>query len=309
MKDLNEFEIAAFQDQANFIKIFTPTNDFVRTYTNQFNQGLFLRPEAIWGGKKGVKKLVSRFSNRINYRVSRKVAQKLDYYNPFIGNIADSNLVTLNLGFLNTFYFNRTGTKFGADFTFQDNRDRSLITSGIESRKTLNRILKTRWNITRVYTINLLAANGVKRVNAQFFTNRNFNLIIHELEPKLTLQPNSKFRTSVWFNYKEKKNEELLGGEEVISKNVGVEIRYNIASKGSFRTNFNYIENQFSVTNNASLAYEMLEGLQGGVNLTWEATYQQNLSQHMQMSINYTGRKSDDTPVIHTGGVQVRAFF
>ena len=309
VKDLNEFEVAAFQDQANFIKIFTPTNEFVRTYTNQFNQGLFLRPESVWGSNKGIKKLISRFSNRTNYRVSRKVSNKLNYYNPFIADIADSSLVTLNLGFLNTFYFNRTGTKFGADFTFQDNRDRSLITSGIESRKILNRILKTRWNITRVYTVNLLASNSTKMVNSQFFTNRNFNLIIHELEPKLTIQPSSKFRTSIWFNYKEKINEEFLGGEEAISKNIGGEVRYNIASKGSFRAKFNYIENQFSITDNASLAYEMLEGLQSGVNLTWEATFQQNLSKHMQMSINYTGRKSDETPVIHTGGVQVRAFF
>ena len=122
VKDLNEFEVAAFQDQATFIKVFTPTNDFVRTYTNQFNQGLFLRPETKWGSKKGVKKLISRFSNRTNYRVSRKVSDKLDYYNPFIGNIADTTLVTLNLGFLNTIYFNRTGTKFGTQFTFQDNR-------------------------------------------------------------------------------------------------------------------------------------------------------------------------------------------
>lgn len=309
VKDLNEFEIAAFQDQANFIKIFTPTNEFVRTYMNQFNQGLFLRPEAVWGGEKGVKKLISRFSNRINYRVSRKIAEKLDYYNPFIGDIADSNLVTLNLGFLNTFYFNRTGTKFGADFTFQDNRDRSLITSGIESRKTLNRILKTRWNVTRVYTINLTASDGVKIANSQFFTNRNFNLVIYEVEPKFTLQPNAKFRASILFNYKEKVNEQLLGGEELISKNIGGEIRYNIASKGSFSANFNYIENQFSSTDNTSLAYEMLEGLKEGINLTWEASYQQNLSKYMQLSINYTGRKSDKTPVIHTGGVQVRAFF
>ncbi|MDF1673878.1 MAG: hypothetical protein P1U41_10245, partial [Vicingaceae bacterium] len=169
VKDLNEFEIAAFQDQANFIKIFTPTNDYVRTYTNQFNQGLFLRPETKWANEKGVKKLISRFSNRTNYRVSRKVSDKNEYYNPFIDRIADSSLVTLNLGFLNTIYFNRTGTKFGSDFTFQDNRDRSLLTNGIETRRNLNRALKTRWNITRVYTITLLAANGTKSNSSQFF--------------------------------------------------------------------------------------------------------------------------------------------
>jgi len=60
---------------------------------------------------------------------------------------------------------------------------------------------------------------------------------------------------------------------------------------------------------NASLDYEMLEGLQEGSNMTWEITYQQNLSKHMQLSINYNGRKSEESPIIHTAGVQVRAFF
>lgn len=309
VKDLNEFDIAAFQDQATFIKVFTPTNDYVRTYTNQFNQGLFLRPEAQWGSKKGFKKLVSRFSNRTNYRVSRKVSNKDNYFNPFVGDIADSTLVTLNYGFLNTIYFNRTGTKFGTDFTFQDNRSRSLLTNGIESRQTLNRALKTRWNITRVYTITLLGANGIKTNLSEFFSNRNYYLNIYEIEPKFSVQPSVKFRASVFYNLEQKINDTIYGGEELISQTLGTELRYNVASKGSFRATFSYIKNEFTLTNNSALAYEMMEGLQPGTNMTWELNYQQNLSQHMQLSLNYNGRVSNDSPVIHTGGVQVRAFF
>jgi hypothetical protein len=309
VKDLNEFEVAAYQDQANFIKIFTPTNDYVRTYTNQFNQGFFLRPETQWANKKGLKKLVSRFSNRTNYRVSRKVSEKDEYYNPFIGNIADTSLVTLNMGFLNTIYFNRTGTKFGTDFTFQDNRDRSLLTNGIEARRNLNRALKTRWNITRQYTISILGANGYKSNVSEFFSSRNYTLLIYEVEPKFSFQPSVKFRASILFNYREKTNEVLYGGEELVSQTLGTELRYNVASKGSFRATFNFIDNEFSGTDNASLSYEMMEGLQEGTNMTWELNYQQNLSKHMQLSVNYNGRVSDDSPVIHTGGVQVRAFF
>jgi len=309
VKDLNEFEIAAFQDQATFIKIFTPTNDYVRTYTNQFNQGLFLRPETKWGAEKGLKKLISRFSNRTNYRISRKVSDKLDYYNPFVGDISDTSLVTLNLGFLNTIYFNRTGTKFGTQFTFQENRDRSLLTNGVESRQNLNRAIKSRWNITRIYTLALLTANGQKSNVSEFFNNRNFDIELIEVEPKFTYQPNAKFRISVFYNYQEKKNNDLFGGEELTAQKGGTEFRYNVASKGSFRAGFNYINNQFTITENASLSYEMLEGLQQGANMTWELTYQQNISKHMQLSINYNGRKSEESPVIHTGGVQVRAFF
>lgn len=97
--------------------------------------------------------------------------------------------------------------------------------------------------------------------------------------------------------------------EKSISKKGGVELRFNMAAKGSVRANFNYIENTFSSTDNVSLAFEMLEGLQNGVNSTWELSYQQNLSKYMQLSLNYNGRKSENTNFIHTGGVQVRAFF
>lgn len=315
VKDLDEFDIAAFQDQATFIKIFTPTNDFVRVFTNQFNQGLFLRPETKWANEKGVKKMISRFSNRTNYRISRKVDDKIDYFNPFIGNISDTSLVTLNLGFLNTIYFNRTGTKFGTQFTFQDNRDRSLLTNGIESRRTVVRAIKTRWNITRIYSLTLLTSKGEKTSNSEFFVVKNFNLDLIEAEPKFTIQPNTKFRISFLYNYKEKTNaeffdgEEVFGGEELIAQKLGIELRLNRASKGSFRAGFNFIDNKYISKDNASLDYEILEGLQEGSNMTWELTYQQNISKHMQLSINYNGRRSEGSPIIHTGGVQVRAFF
>lgn len=308
--DLNEFEVAAFKDQANFIKIFTPTNEYVRTYTNEFNQGLFLNPETQWGTSYGFKKFIARFANRTNYRVNRKTADKTDYFNPFISNINDSTLVTTNLGFLNTIFFNKTNTKWSMDYTYQDNQDKSLLTNGIESRRTIIRTFKTRWNITRTFTLQNLFSNGIKSNKSEFFTNQNYYLTNYEAEPKITFQPDVKFRWSVLFNYKEKHNSELNGGEILKAQKFGTEVRYNIASKGSLMLNINLIKNDYSsAANNTLISYEMLEGLLPGTNTTWELVYQQNLSKHMQLSLNYNGRKSDETPVIHVGGVQVRAFF
>jgi len=310
VNDLNEFEVAAFQDQANFIKIYTPTNDYIRTYTNDFNQGLFLNPETQWGTKSGLKKLLSRFSNRTNYRVARKVSDKKDYYNPFVGSVDDSSLVTLNLGFLNTIYFNRTSTKWSVDYTYQDNQDKSLLTNGKEARRYFTRTLKFRWNITRVFTFKSTLVNGVKNNKSQFFNNQNYYLTNYEAEPKLVIQPNVKFRITLLYKYKEKNNDVLLGGQELIANKFGGEVRYNIAAKGSFLMSLNFIENKYkSLVNNETLNYEMLEGLQEGSNTTWELVFQQNLSKHMQLILNYNGRKSNDSKIIHIGGVQVRAFF
>jgi hypothetical protein len=53
----------------------------------------------------------------------------------------------------------------------------------------------------------------------------------------------------------------------------------------------------------------MLEGLRPGKNGTWNVSYQQNLSDHLQLNLIYDGRKSTETPVVHVGSVQLRAYF
>ena len=41
IQDLNEFEVAQFIDQASYIRVFTPSAEYVNTYSNEFNQGIF----------------------------------------------------------------------------------------------------------------------------------------------------------------------------------------------------------------------------------------------------------------------------
>ena len=53
----------------------------------------------------------------------------------------------------------------------------------------------------------------------------------------------------------------------------------------------------------------MLESLQNGSNLTWRLLLQKNLTQYLDLNINYQGRKSENSETIHTGNVQLRAFF
>ena len=66
-------------------------------------------------------------------------------------------------------------------------------------------------------------------------------------------------------------------------------------------------------TNSAILAlvvgFEMLEALRPGLNYTWTFGYQKTVSKNLQLSIQYLGRKSENTRIIHTGGMELRAFF
>ena len=72
IKELNEFEVAVFQDQANYIRIFTITDDYVKTFTHQFNQSLYINPSRVIKNKSGLKKLIAAFANQTAYRIDRK---------------------------------------------------------------------------------------------------------------------------------------------------------------------------------------------------------------------------------------------
>lgn len=311
IKELNEFEIAAFPDQATYIKVFVPTDDYIKTFTNQFSQVLSVRPLAVWNGKTGLKKFLARFSNQTAYRIDRKSTDEdlLVAYNPFLRSPNDSTLQSLNSSLRNTFYFNQTSAVFGADYSYQDNRNKQLLTSGFESRISTYHEVRLRWNITRQFTFQCLYKEGVKKRSSLFFGSGNYTIDYFETEPKFSYQPNTSFRVSVSYKYSEKYNSPDLGDQKAFANNFGMELKYNVLNKGSLQLKANYIEIKYNDSQNTTIAFEMLDGLKTGQNITWGVSYQRNLGSNMQLSLLYDGRKSENVKTIHTGGAQVRAFF
>lgn len=311
IKELNEFEISAFPDQARFIKIFTPTSDYIKTYTNQFNQSFHIQPASVWNNKTGFRKFLAGFSDQIAYRIDRKTTRENagTAYNPFIENIADTNLLTLNSSFRNTFYFNRTHPRFGFDVNYQDSKNKTLLTNGFESRKNILREASIRWNIANNFILNLIAGDGTKTNTSEFFSNRDFYITSSRGQPKITFQPGASYRISVYYEYLEKNNHVDFGGEKSVNQKIGSEVKVNSVGKGSLLANVSLIQITFNGATNTSLSFEMLEGLLPGNNATWSVSYQQTLADNLQLSLNYNGRSSEYSKVIHSGGVQVRAFF
>ena len=125
----------------------------------------------------------------------------------------------------------------------------------------------------------------------------------------MTWQPNTSLRISSQFKYTEKKNRIEFGGEQAIIQDLGVEMRWNTAGKGSVQVNGNLVDIRYEGNVNSSLGNEMLTGLKPGTNSTWALIIQRRLSDHLQVDLTYNGRRSEGTPVVHVGGAQVRAYF
>lgn len=310
IKDLNEFEVAQFVDQADYIRIFTPSNVYVKTFSNEFNQSIFWKPERIWANKKGALSVLARFSNQTRFRIARKTGEAaLENYNPFRGEITDTSLISSSSSIRNTLFFNRINSIFGMEYVFQNSTAKTLLANGFDARNTRLNQVSFRWNIAKKFTLKSIAELGEKNVLADYTTGRNYAISYYEIGPSFIYQPNTKFRVSLEGRFTGKKNALEFGGETTDILDLGILFKYNQAEKGSLQGAFNVINISYDGVENNAVSYELLESLRPGVNYTWNLGYQRNISKSLQLSLQYNGRKSEGNRTIHAGGLEVRAFF
>jgi hypothetical protein len=198
---------------------------------------------------------------------------------------------------------------FGFDFTYQDNRNKQLVTNGYESRGLQTNELKVRWNITKSWGFFVSGTYGTKINSSQYFSSRNYTIDYYETEPRVSFQPNTAFRLSVLYKRSDKKNVLGEAAQRATLDDIGVELRYNQLTKGSVSAKGDFIFITYNDVQTTPVAFEMLNALKPGQNFTWNLSYQRNLTNNMQISVTYDGRKSTGNRIIHIGGAQVRAFF
>ena len=311
VKDLNEFEIAQFADQASYIRVFTPSNEYTKTFSNELNQSVYIRPERIWSSKKGIRKFIARFSDQARIRINRKtnLFDSFQTFNPFFTEIRDSNLISTNSTIRNTVFFNRTSSVFGAEYTYQNVSSKTLLASGFDSRSNAYHELSLRANLMKQFTIESKGQIGTKASEADYTTGRNYNLTYYFIQPSFIYQPSTTFRISLDARYANKQNGVEYGNERAQIYDLGSQLKWNQSEKSSLQAGVKWIQIGYDGDENSALGFEMLEALKPGTNYTWNAAFQRSIGENLQLSIQYNGRKSENNRTIHAGGMELRALF
>ncbi len=309
VEELDEFEVAVYQDQADYIRMYVPGNDYIKTFNNSMNLSLDLRPGHLIDDPDGFTTVLSKLSNRFNMNFSDKntSTQERLRYLPVSYFIPDSSLVFYNNSLRNVFSWDRLGSVFTADLIYQRQDNRSQLVNGEESRQAETWKIQWRWNISRVVSISNTSGMGNKVYDSQFFSGKNYNIDEKNILMDLRIQPdvNMRIRTYIDFSHRE----DSLSGEFSRSISPGLEYRNNAFINGMLSARFEYIRVYYSGDTGTSLAWQMLESLQPGDNYRWTLSFQKRLSKGLQLNLNYQGRKPAGQKTIHTGGVQLRAYF
>ena len=311
VKDLNEFEQAPFGYEADYIRAFVQTSETVRVLSDQLSGSLELRPSAVWRESKGLRGFLGKFNDLASYRSDRKFQDggPEGGYDPFITDPLDTNLIAITSATRNSIYYDRSSRTWSIDHTWQTDRGKSLLLNGYESRLRESNLVHVRWSVTTQWMLEVEAGNGRTLSNSQGLLGRTYAIADRSMAPKVTWQPNTRMRANLRFKYTERNNDIDLGGEHADISDLGAEFRYNTPSKGSLQVNANIVDITYNGTVDSSLGTEMLGGLKPGTNLTWGASLQRRLSDHLQVDLTYNGRSSPGNSLVHVGGAQVRAFF
>ncbi len=309
IEEMDEFEPAAFQSEADYVKVWLPTNEFVSTRNCGATQTLQLRPGAVWKNKKGFRRLLSMFSNSTSLRTYQKntLQHNIRSINPYQFNLDDSVLVSQNLNLKNSLGFSLPNPYFSADYTYYNTQSKNLLYYGMESNHSINHQVTLRSSPHKILIIKTIYTKNIHNSNSDYLNCRSFDILSHTLNNSITL--NFPFQLSLTAIGEMSYKNNRLGPDRANLYTAELTADFRMKQRGTISVNLRYTHINYNQNENSAVAYEMLGGLTAGNNLLWNATYQTKLFEYLQLNFQYEGRLTNDNRLIHTGFLQLKALF
>ncbi|RKE98554.1 hypothetical protein [Ichthyenterobacterium magnum] len=308
IQELNEFELAQFQDQGSFIRVLLPNQVFVKTHQNRLSQTMTVNPKQWSVSENKTKQFWSHFYNQTSYLIDRKLKREGNTFdiNPFSND--DGNQLALNKSVRNVLFFNRGKQRYTTSYTFLTSTNRTILSIGFQENKLKSHQLQFNHKFAKNWLANFKSSIEVNESLSENFASRNYNIDEIRLHPKLSYLFNENARFDVFYQYTNKEN--TIGNKEsLLQSNYGLSFTYNNAQKIALTGEVNFFKNEFTGNANTPVSYQILEGLQPGNNFTWSLLAQKKLTKFLDLNLNYFGRKTETSKTIHTGTVQLKAYF
>ncbi|MCF6223363.1 MAG: hypothetical protein L3J34_06500 [Flavobacteriaceae bacterium] len=307
IQELDEFVIAQFQDLAKFVRVLLPTVSFIKTNQNKFSQSVSFNASS-WKNNTGFKKYLSHFSNQAYFLINSKTKRNKDQLNLNPFNFDESNLLDLDLNIKNNLFFNRGIQNYSMIYTYINSRKKSIFIFGDQDVKLQTHQFQFINKFGDFWLLEAIGGFSKSASSSVSYANRNYRLDNVNMQPKISYLYSKNSRLEAFYTFKNKENK--LSNFETLQMHVfGANYQYANSQKFSINTNINLYFNAFEGNQNSPVAFQMLEGLQPGTNLTWLLNLQKRLTSYLDLNINYFGRKSESSKTIHTGSMQLRASF
>jgi len=308
IQELNEFELAQFQDQGNYIRVLLPNQVYVKTHQNKLSQTVTINPQQWSGSKNKTKLFFSHFYNQTSYLINQENERQGSGFNLNPFKIDEDNQLALNKSVRNVLFFNRGKQRYTTSYTFLANTTRTVLSIGFQENKLSSHQVNFNHKLGASWLVNLLSSIEENESLSENYSSRNYKIDEFRFQPKISYLFNENARFDLSYQYTKKAN--TTGDmETLLQSNYGMSFTYNNAQKIALTGSLDFFKNTFDGDANTPVSYQILEGLQAGNNFTWTLIAQKKLTKFLDLNLSYFGRKTETSKTIHTGTVQLKAYF
>jgi hypothetical protein len=307
IQELQEFEVAPFIDQAKYIRVYLPNQVYIKTHQTKFSQSIILNPNQ-WQNETGLKKFSSFFYNQTSFIIDRKTKNEGGNFelNPF--NSSQENVLGLNSSFRNSLFYNRGKQKHSVTYTYLKNETKNLLSIGSQDSKNSSHQIQYSHLYKKSWLFGAFAKTIQTDIASENFIEKNYTIKGYLLAPKISYLFSKNTSWDVFYELQNKENQ-IGNFENLIQNRFGTSFSYAGEKHITLNGEISFYKNKFNGNEFSAVGFQMLEGLQKGQNITWRLLLQKKITQFLDVNFNYQGRKSESSQAIHTGNIQLRAYF
>ncbi len=307
IQDLQEFEISPFADQAIYIRVLLPRQQFIQTYQNKLSQQLNWNFSGLKGSNNTFKNYLSHFYNQTSYIINRSTQKDNNTVNLNIFKSSNNDL-GLNINFRNSLFFNRGQQHYSTTYSYLNTQTNNLLITGSQRNNLSSNRINFTHKIKESWLLDAQVESNRNKSNVENTPNRNFIIKDKSITPKISYLFSKQSSVSLAYTFSDKGNTQ--GEKETLTQQrFTASFRFANKQNATFTGSFNWFENEFEGNSFSPVAFQILEGLEPGRNFTWNALAQKRITKFLELNLNYNGRKASSSKTIHTGNVQLRAFF
>ncbi len=304
---LTEFEEAKYPDQAKYLRVFIPTNDFIRSNNLQCNYNFTFQPSMALDDTRI--STLHAFLKRIYLQSSMQISQQQfaedrGAVSPIKGMTRDTNLIAFDHHQSHSFSINKFSQIWSMDIHFMQSSNRTFMTYGFETRHTRDFSIKLWSSWWKILTLDLVGKMKRNILEVPNVGNRNFNILSQVIEPRISFVKRTNLRLQTSFKWDIKEN---IATENAMIRSFMLDGKYNLVSNTSISSGVTISNVYFNGIVLSSPGHVMLDGLQPGKNFMWTVDLTKRISDFLEMSIQYEGRRSGNSAFVHVGRAQVRA--
>jgi hypothetical protein len=316
VQSLDEFQYSTNPNRSNFyVRILIPSTQLFPTTALNFSGNFKLDLKKAWKRTENpFLETIRNISTITNFRVAQKKSAGTDFesYLVDLGNVfADTSLMDAQYTFRQDLYLFRNDPVGDLKFSFGDNKNKLFLVSGDETRSLRYWGSDQRLNFGKSKSIENEFQIGNKRSDAAQFVSRSFDIDYWEVKPHVNFQLSRKLRLTTGYEFKHKvnTNDSLVQNATVNMHKLSLDAKWNLKDRNNIFAKVELVQVVQDGTASFSAEYELRESLQPGLNAIWQVFSTIYLTKALELSLTYDGRAAEEKKTLHTGRVQLKAFF